>query len=92
MGRWARGGHWDRTGGPRGGNKGRGVQLGGRFGLTASQPERGGRRRICLGSTSAGAAPVARAGTPAAALVSEITQRLGLRLNYARIIGIIRYN
>ncbi len=30
----------------------------------------------------------ARAGTPAAALVSEITQRLGLRLNYARIIGI----
>ena len=30
----------------------------------------------------------ARAGTPAAALVSEITQRLGLRLNYARVIGI----
>ena len=31
----------------------------------------------------------ARAGTPAAELVSEIVQRLGLRLNYARVIGII---
>ena len=37
-----------------GGNKGRGAQLGGKFGLTASQPEaRGGDAGLCLGSTSA---------------------------------------
>ena len=41
--------------GHRGGDKGRGAQLGGRFGLTASQPERGGDAGLCLGSTSAGA-------------------------------------
>src|SRR5512135_1670076 len=46
VGRWAGRGYWNRTWGVRGGNKGRGIHLGVKFGLTASQPGAGITRRI----------------------------------------------